>query len=64
MFPFVDFWHNSYCGGEQLSRKAQLQRKLRFLKTIRDDLDTKLAGLNASIGKVEQQLNQEDVTQV
>ena len=63
MFPF-DFWHNSCYGGETLSRKAQLQRKLRFLKTMRDDLDTKLAGLNAAIGTIEQQLTQEDVTQV
>ncbi len=63
MFPF-DFWNNSCYGGEPLSRKAHLQRKLRFLKTMRDDLDTKLAGLNAAIGTIEQQLTQEDVTQV
>jgi len=63
MFPF-DFWNNSCYGGETLSRKARLERKLRFLKTIRDDLETKLAGLNAAISNVEQQLTQDDVTQV
>ncbi|MBO3458187.1 hypothetical protein G7B40_017645 [Aetokthonos hydrillicola Thurmond2011] len=64
MFPF-DFWHHNSCyGGEPLSRKSRLERKLRFLKTIRDDLDSKLAGLNAAINKVEEQLGQEDVTRV
>jgi len=63
MFPF-DFWNNSCYGGETLSRKARLERKLRFLKTIRDDLETKLAGFNAAISNVEQQLTQDDVTQV
>jgi hypothetical protein len=63
MFPF-SFWGNSCYGDEPLTRKARLERKLRFLKTIRDDLETKLAGLNAAIGKVEQQLTQDDVTQV
>ncbi|MDM9382479.1 hypothetical protein QUB80_17405 [Chlorogloeopsis sp. ULAP01] len=63
MFPF-NVWYNSCYGGESVSRKTQLERKLRFLKTMRDDLETKLAGLNAAISKVEQQLNQEDVTRV
>ncbi|MCX7596629.1 MAG: hypothetical protein N2235_23355 [Fischerella sp.] len=62
MFPFK-FWYSSYCGEEPVSRKTRLQRKLRFLKTMRDDLETKLAGLNAAISNVEQQLSQEDVTQ-
>ncbi len=63
MFPFY-FWQNSCYGGEPVSRKTRLERKLKFLKTMRDDLETKLAGLNAAISNVEQQLNQEDVTQV
>ena len=63
MFPF-DFWNNPCYGGEPLSRKARLERKLRFLKTMRDDLETKRAGLNAAISSVEQQLTQDDVAQV
>ncbi|KYC37878.1 hypothetical protein WA1_05075 [Scytonema hofmannii PCC 7110] len=64
MFPF-SFWYNNSCyGGETVSRKARLESKLKFMKTMRDDLETKLAGLNAAISNVEQQLNQEDVTQV
>ncbi|KAB8331005.1 hypothetical protein SD80_025905 [Scytonema tolypothrichoides VB-61278] len=67
MFPFpfpFPFWDNNCYGSEPVSRKTRLERKLRFLKTMRDDLDTRLAGLNAAISNVEQQLNQEDVTQV
>jgi hypothetical protein len=63
MFPFP-FWNNPCYGGEPMSRKARLQNKLRFLKTIRDDLETRLAGLNAAISNVEQQLAQDDVAQV
>jgi hypothetical protein len=49
---------------EPVSRKNRLERKLRFLKAMRDDLETKLAGLNGAITNLEQQINQEDVTQV
>ncbi len=54
------FWGNSCYGSEPISRKTRLERKLRFLKWMRDDLETKLAGINAAISNVEQQLNQED----
>lgn len=65
MFPFsFPFGYNNCYTGDPVSRKSRLQRKLSFLKTMRDDLETKLAGLNAAISNVEQQLNQEDVTQV
>ncbi|NJM68865.1 MAG: hypothetical protein HC862_00850 [Scytonema sp. RU_4_4] len=65
MFPFpFPFWDNNCYGSEPVSRRTRLERKLKFLKTIRDDLETRLAGLNAAISSVEQQLNQEDVTQV
>jgi hypothetical protein len=65
MFPLpFPFWDSSYCGGEPMSRKRGLERKLRFLRMMRDDLETRLAGLNAAIGTVEQQLRQEDTTQV
>lgn len=63
MFPFY-FWNNTCYGGEAVSRKSRLERKLRFLKAMRDDLETRLAGLNAAIGNVEQQLAQDDTTQV
>nr|WP_235728415.1 hypothetical protein [Fischerella thermalis] len=49
---------------EPVSRKNRLERKLRFLKAMRDDLETKLAGLNGAIANLEQQINQEDATQV
>lgn len=65
MFPFsFPFWQDGYCGSEPVSRKTRLERKLRFLKGMRDDLETRLAGLNAAINNVEQQLTQEDATQV
>ena len=54
------FWGNSCYGSELISRKTRLERKLRLLKWMRYDLETKLAGINAAIGNVEQQLNQED----
>ena len=43
-----------------MSRQSFLQGRLKFLKWMRDDLETRLAGLNAAIEKVEQQLTQED----
>lgn len=64
MFPFSSFWYNSCYSGEPVSRKTHLQHKLKFLKTMRDDLETKLAGLNAAISTVERQLTQDDVAQV
>ena len=65
MFPFWNWnWNSSYCGGEPVSRKTNLERKLKFLKSIRDDLEIRLAGLNAAIGTVEEQLRAEDTTQV
>ncbi len=63
MFPF-NFWYNSCYDGEPISRKNRLERKLRFLKAMRDDLETRLAGLNGAITNLEQQINQEDATQV
>lgn len=58
MFPM---WGNNPCwGAEPVSRKTYQERKLRFLKWMRDDLETRLAGLNAAIETIEQQLNRED----
>ncbi|WP_287128000.1 hypothetical protein [Candidatus Cyanaurora vandensis] len=50
-----------FCNPEPLSRKERLQRKVRFLKRLRDDLEARLAGLNASISTIERQLSEEDV---
>jgi hypothetical protein len=63
MFPFWNWnWDNAYCGGEPVSRKTNLERKLRFLKSMRGDLEIRLAGINAAIGSIEEQLTQEDTT--
>ena len=45
MFPF---WGNAYCGTEPVSQKTYKERKLKFLKGMRDDLETRLAGVNAA----------------
>lgn len=63
MFPFWN-WDNAYCGGESVSRKTSLQRKLKFLKAMRGDLEIRLAGLNAAIGSIEQQISTEETTQL
>jgi hypothetical protein len=61
MFPFWN-WNSTCYGGESVSRKTTLERKLQFLKSMRGDMEIRLAGLNAAIGTIEQQLNQEDTT--
>ncbi|MBH8578261.1 hypothetical protein I8752_36030 [Nostocaceae cyanobacterium CENA369] len=57
MFPF---WGNSCYGGEPISRKARLERKLKFLTWMQDDLESKLAGVNAAINTIRQQIESED----
>lgn len=59
MFPF---WGNTCWTGEPMSRKAYQERKLHFLKWMRDDLETRLAGLNAAIDTIERQISQETDT--
>ena len=61
MFPFWN-WNSTCCGGEPISRKTSLERKLQFLKSMRGDMEIRLAGLNAAISTIEQQLSQEDTT--
>ncbi|MCA2655635.1 hypothetical protein [Microcystis sp. M061S2] len=53
MFPF--FFNT--CGST--SRQECQERKLTFLKWMRDDLETRLAGLNAAIETIERQMSQE-----
>ncbi len=62
MFPFWN-WNNTCYGGEPISRKTSLERKLKFLKAMQGDLEIRLAGLNGAISTIEQQLSQEDTTQ-
>lgn len=57
MFPF---WGNACWGQEPVSRKNYQERRLQFLKWMRDDLETRLAGLNAAIDTIERQINQEN----
>ena len=57
MFPF---WGNACWTSEPVSRKTYQERKLRFLKWMRDDLETRLAGINAAITTVERQINEDD----
>ncbi|MEH2253206.1 hypothetical protein [Nostoc sp.] len=59
MFPF---WGNPCYGSEPISRKAGLERKLKFLIWMRDDLESKLAGINASIDTIRQQIERSDST--
>lgn len=56
----IPFWANNWYCDTSYSRKTQLESKLKFLKSMRDDLETRLAGLNAAIEQVERQLSRED----
>ena len=56
MFPF---W-TTCCNSQTTSPKAHKERKLKFMKWIRDDLETRLAGINAAISTLEGQLDREE----
>lgn len=57
MFPF---WDSACYSSEPVPRKSRLERKLKFLQLMRDDLETRLAGINAAIGKIQEQLTQDE----
>jgi hypothetical protein len=59
MFPFFGY---SCWGTEPMSRRTYQERKLKFLKGMRDDLEARLAGLNAAIEAIERQINREEDT--
>jgi hypothetical protein len=61
MFPLEAFYNSCY-GSEPPSRKARLQRKLKFLKRMKDGLETRLSAVDAAIGTVERQIGEEDST--
>jgi len=56
-FPFPEIFN---CGNEPGSYRTHQERKLKFLKAIRDGLETRLAGLNAAIETIERQLSREE----
>ncbi len=60
MFPFWgrNWWY--WYGNEPIAQRTCLERKLRLLRAMRDDLKTRLASIDAAISSVEQQLSQED----
>ena len=60
MFPFFNF---GSCKPEDCSPEAMREKKLKFLKWIRNDLESRLAGLNAMIETMEQQISREEVTE-
>ncbi len=54
------FWGSPCWGFDSYSRQAHLENKLKFLKMMRDNLETRLAGLNAAIETTERQLGREE----
>ena len=59
MFPF---WTTSCCNTQKHSPKAYKEHRLKFLQWIRDDLETRLAGINAAISTLESQIDREETT--
>lgn len=48
------------CGSKgSCSRRSYNERRLNFLKWVRDDLEARLAGINAAIDTVERQINED-----
>ena len=54
MFPF---WMNSCCGTDNFSTTRSQENKLKFLKFMRDNVEARLAALNAAIETIENQLS-------
>lgn len=60
MFPI---WGYPYGGTEQEFRRDYKERKLRFLRWMRDEIETRLAGINAAIEALERQIGRRDSEQ-
>jgi hypothetical protein len=60
MFPV--FWGGSSCGPQPYSRKEYKESRLRFLRWVKEDLETRLAGINAAIETLERQLRESEGT--
>ncbi|MGK7907322.1 MAG: hypothetical protein AB4040_08860 [Synechococcus sp.] len=54
MFPFF-----AMCCGEKVDRRKHQEHKLKFMKWMRDDMETRLAGLNSAIASIEAQLERD-----
>lgn len=57
MFPF---WTNPCYDPKTISPKANKERKLKWLKWVRDDLETRLSGVDAAITTLERQIERLD----
>ncbi|MGL5795182.1 MAG: hypothetical protein ACRC06_12435 [Waterburya sp.] len=53
-------WYKSCFNPEANSPSSWRQHRLKFLKFMRDDLETRLAAINAAIETLERQNNQEE----
>jgi hypothetical protein len=51
----LPLWDLFSCGNFSCSRKDYEEKRLKFLKWMRDDLEARLAGLNAAIDTLERQ---------
>ena len=51
-------WYKSCCNPESNATATWRQRRLQFLKSLRDDLETRLAAINAAIDTIERQNSQ------
>ena len=51
-------WYKSCCNPESKTAETWRQRRLKFLKSMRDDLETRLAAINAAIDTIERQNSQ------
>lgn len=53
-------WETICCSKDSWSRRNYNERRLKFLKWMRDDLEAKLAGVNAAIETVERQVSEDE----
>ena len=54
-------WCQSCFNPESNSASTWRQRRLKFLKSMRDELETRLAAINAAIETIERQNSQEEI---
>ncbi|ELR99016.1 hypothetical protein [Gloeocapsa sp. PCC 73106] len=55
-------WETICCSKDFMSRRNYNERRLKFLQWMRDDLEARLAGINAAIQTVERQINEDDTS--
>ena len=53
-------WYQTCCNPNSNFAATWKERRLTFLKVIRDDLETRLAAINAAIETIERQNSQTD----